>query len=62
MPATENEQLNNKSVLLRDRNDTVDAPSKRVQMIVPSPNINQRFTENTTIRKGIYQHTSSHRT
>jgi hypothetical protein len=59
--ATKSEQLDNKSVLSKDKNYTGDTPSKRVQMIVPSQNVNQHLTENTTIRKGIYQHTSSHR-
>lgn len=61
MSAAENEQLHSKDVLLRDRNYAVDIPRKQEQMVVPSPNINQHLTENTNNRKGIYQHTSSHR-
>jgi hypothetical protein len=56
---TEYEKLDNKSVLLRDRNYTGNTSSKRVQVFPPS-NINQHLTENTTNRNGTQWHTSGH--
>jgi hypothetical protein len=59
--ATGNENLDNKSELLRQNNYTIDTTSKQVQVALHSPNINQRFTENTTKRKGKQLHASGHR-
>jgi hypothetical protein len=56
-----NEQLENKSVLLRSRNYNFDTPSKRVQVDVSSPNINQCLAENTTNRDSTQEHTSNHK-
>jgi hypothetical protein len=55
-----NEQLDNKSEILRNNNYAIDTTSKQVQVAVHSLNINQRFTENTAKRKGTQPHTSGH--
>jgi hypothetical protein len=59
--ATGNEQLGNKSELLRQNNYTSDTTSNQVQVALHSPNINQCFAENTTKRKGTQLHASGHR-
>ena len=55
------EQLDNKSEILKKNNYTIDTTSRQVQVGVRSLNINQRFTENTSKRKGTQLHTSGHR-
>lgn len=57
---TGNEQLDNKSEILRNNNYTIDTTSRLVQVAAHSLNINQRFTENTAKRKGTQLHTSGH--
>ncbi|XP_069702660.1 coiled-coil domain-containing protein 66 [Periplaneta americana] len=54
-----NEQLDNKNTVLRDRNYAVGTPSKRVQVVVPSSNING-LAENAINRKTT-RHGSSHK-
>jgi hypothetical protein len=55
-----NEQLEKKNMLLRGRNHNVDTPSKRVQVDISSPNINQHLTENITNRDSIQKPASNH--
>jgi hypothetical protein len=55
-----NEQLDNKSEILRNNNFTLDTNSKQVQVAVSALNINQHFTENTAKRKGTQLHASDH--
>lgn len=56
MPFVNNEQLESKIVLFRNRSYNVNTPSKPVQVDISSPNI----TENTTNRDSTQQNTSNH--
>ena len=49
-----NEHLDNKIIVMRERNNSVSTPNKRVQVVVPSGNINRLTTEEAPNNKSIH--------